>query len=125
MELSRGKRWLLGLSLIFIVVGCFFSGFMLGKVKPSRTVYTSELNEVVSYLDKYYYKDFDMDEFTKKYVEAGVSSLNDPYTYIYYSEDKKDGDYVGYGFVVSKTAPANSYPNTLKAYSVNDDLESV
>ena len=41
MELSRGKRWLLGVSLIIIVVGCFFSGFMLGKVKPSKTVYTS------------------------------------------------------------------------------------
>ncbi len=104
MELSRTKRILLGISLIAIVIGCFVTGYFLANVKPSKQIYTNELDEVVSYLDKYYYKDIDMDEFTKKYVEAGVDSLNDPYTYIYYEETTNTNKpYTGFGMGVSKT----------------------
>ena len=57
MELSRSKRLILGISFLAIVVGCFISGFLLARVRPSKINYSNELDEVVSYLNKYYYKD--------------------------------------------------------------------
>lgn len=106
MELSGKKRLLLGISLIGIVLLCFISGYFLGKVKPSgrRTIiYANEIDEVVSYLDKYYYKDYDKEEFKKAYLKGGVESLNDPYTYIYYQDYDSATSY-GFGIGVSKSS---------------------
>ena len=97
MELSGKKRLLLGITIIGIVVLCFVSGYFLGKVKPSGRVnfkYASEMDEVVDYLDKYYYKDYDEEEFKKAYIKGGVSSLNDPYTYVYYVESTTNANYL-------------------------------
>ena len=107
MELSGKKRLLLGITIIGIVVLCFVSGYFLGKVKPSGRVnfkYASEMDEVVDYLDKYYYKDYDEEEFKKAYIKGGVSSLNDPYTYVYYVESTTNANYFGYGIGVSNSS---------------------
>ena len=107
MELSGKKRLLLGITIIGIVVLCFVSGYFLGKVKPSGRVnfnYASEMDEVVDYLDKYYYKDYDEEEFKKAYIKGGVSSLNDPYTYVYYVESSTNTNYFGYGIGVSNSS---------------------
>ncbi|MBP5445253.1 MAG: PDZ domain-containing protein [Acholeplasmatales bacterium] len=102
MELSRGKRLALGLAMLFIVVGCFMAGYLFANVKPSKRMYANELTEITTYLDEYYYKDYDKDEFLKQYLKGGVNSLNDPYTYLYFKESENNGSYVGYGFGVSE-----------------------
>ena len=108
MELSGKKRFLLGLTIIGIVVLCFVSGYFLGKVKPSGRAsfnYENEMSEVVDYLDKYYYKDYDKEEFKKAYIKGGVSSLNDPYTYVYYVENANNNvSYYGFGIGVSNSS---------------------
>ena len=122
MELSGKKRLLLGITIIGIVVLCFVSGYFLGKVKPSGRVnfkYASEMDEVVDYLDKYYYKDYDEEEFKKAYIKGGVSSLNDPYTYVYYVESTTNANYFGYGIGVSNSSlgykiSSNDKPPSLK-----------
>lgn len=108
MEQTRAKRAMLGIAILGMVVLCFLSGFFLGKVRPSgraNIIYSDELSEVVSYLDKYYYKDYDKEEFEKAYIKGGVSSLNDPYTYVYYAESSDTStSYLGFGIGVSTSS---------------------
>ena len=107
MELSGKKRLLLGISLIGIVLLCFISGYFLGRIKPSgrsNINYDSEFDEVVNYLDKYYYKDYDKDAFKKAYIKGGVASLNDPYTYIYFQDYNNTTTTYGFGIGVSQSA---------------------
>ena len=68
MEMNRKTRYTLLFTFIVIVILCFVSGYMLGHVQPSKLTYSSEINEVTDYLDKYYYEEYDKDEFVKGYL---------------------------------------------------------
>lgn len=98
MELSRNKRIILGITFISIVVLTFLAGYMLANVKPSKLISNDAKNEIIDLLDKYYYKEYDKKNFDKKSLKAAVSSLNDPYTYLYFTDNKTDSGYYGYGF---------------------------
>ena len=118
METSGKKRLYLGLAILGMVILCFISGFFLGKARPSgrsSIIYPNEMNEVIDYLDKYYYKDYDKEEFKKAYLKGGVSSLNDPYTYIYFIDyDKTTTPSFGYGIGVSESALGYRITSVLK-----------
>ena len=104
MEMNRKTRYTLLFTFIVIVILCFVSGYMLGHVQPSKLTYSSEINEVTDYLDKYYYEEYDKDEFVKGYLKGGVTSLNDPYTYVYFLENNNTGgNYTGYGIGTTNT----------------------
>ena len=105
MELSRGKRILLGLSFLAVVIFSLLGGYMLAKVRPSNYISNSAKNEVINILDKHYYSDYDKNVFETESLKAGVSSLNDPYTYLYNTyETRTDDSYYGYGFGSSDSA---------------------
>jgi len=103
MEMSKKTRYALLFAFLTSLIVFFIVGYMLGHVKPSKMNYNSEIREVTDYLDEYYYKDYDKDKFVKSYLKGGVSSLNDPYTYFYYTENTigNKGSYYGYGISTS------------------------
>ena len=105
MEMNKKTRYTLLFTFLFSLILFFVVGYMLGHVKPSKINYNSEVSEVTDYLDKYYYKEYDKDKFVQAYLKGGVSSLNDPYTYIYFEESNSGTtDYVGYGMGTSTSS---------------------
>ena len=105
MELSRGKRILLGISFLAVVIFSFLGGYLLAKVKPSNYISNNSKNEIINILDKYYYSDYDKNVFETESLKAGVDSLNDPYTYLYNTyETRVDDSYYGYGIGTSDSA---------------------
>lgn len=98
MELSKQKRLILGLTFIAIVILTFLAGYMLANLKPSKLLNNDAKKEIVDILDKYYYKDYDKDNFNKESLKAAVKSLDDPYTYLYTLDTKTATGYFGYGF---------------------------
>lgn len=98
MELSRGKRIILGVTLLAIVILSFLGGYLFSRVKPGSVISNNSKNEVISILNEYYYAEYDKTKFETESLKAGVKSLNDPYTYLYTSYDTNiDDSYYGYG----------------------------
>lgn len=82
-----------------------FLGIVLGimitkttKIPALRTINS----EIMDILDENYYKDYDKDAFKRKSVSGAMDSLNDPYSYVSYSEGSSKATYKGFGFGVSR-----------------------
>ncbi len=127
------KKALTGILTLIMVITCSFTGFFIGKTfsgleSHGRYDVLDELSEV---LNQYHYSDVDENDLLMGAANGMVSSLNDPYTFLFeYSANQSIGEeYIGIGisfslidgeFVVKDVIEGS--PADLSGVRINDVL---